>query len=80
MLVDGNFVICTYILYILHMMTSVNNDHWGGAWEKPQMPTIHATQSQKQVVQSTVEQMWHAQVVFERMIQILKLKSNNLWK
>lgn len=47
----ADFVFCTYIiLYILYMMTSVNNDRCRGAREKTQMPTTHATQPQKQVI------------------------------
>lgn len=56
----ADFVFCTYIiLYILYMMTSVSNDRCRGAREKPQMPTTHAAQPQKQVVQvSLVELSW----------------------
>ncbi|NP_001406120.1 ubiquitin-associated protein 2 isoform 6 [Mus musculus] len=48
------------------MMTSVSNDRCRGAREKPQMPTAHAAQSQKQVVQATAEQMRLAQVIFDK--------------
>ncbi|XP_008840688.1 ubiquitin-associated protein 2 isoform X2 [Nannospalax galili] len=48
------------------MMTSVSNDRCRGAREKPQIPTIHATQAQKQVVQATAEQMRLAQVIFDK--------------
>ncbi|NP_001101398.2 ubiquitin-associated protein 2 isoform X8 [Rattus norvegicus] len=48
------------------MMTSVSNDRCRGAREKPQMPTTHAAQSQKQVVQATAEQMRLAQVIFDK--------------
>nr|XP_021490099.1 ubiquitin-associated protein 2 isoform X5 [Meriones unguiculatus] len=48
------------------MMTSVSSDRCRGAREKPQMPTAHAAQSQKQVVQATAEQMRLAQVIFDK--------------
>ncbi|XP_040596003.1 ubiquitin-associated protein 2 [Mesocricetus auratus] len=48
------------------MMTSVSNDRCRGAREKPQMPTTHVAQPQKQVVQATAEQMRLAQVIFDK--------------
>ncbi|KAL1776150.1 ubiquitin-associated protein 2 isoform X2 [Sigmodon hispidus] len=48
------------------MMTSVSNDRCRGAREKPQVPTTHTAQPQKQLIQATAEQMRLAQVIFDK--------------